>query len=262
VLFVQKEMVDVTWGQVALNLLMFQDLSWIKPNVIVGPLFGNSPLWSLSYEWWFYILYFPIVRWVPKSNSGLVYSLGLLAALSYVMFPNFLNRELMYFVIWWSGVVLARLYLDKEGIKLVRLFPVLSVLLGISVILGANAYLNYTGKGVGLSPVLELRHFLFSIVALLAALGWRSAGWFMFDQLLGWGIRLAPISYGVYISHYFMVSNATYLDGILPASFIIRFLVYMTVCLGFSYLVERVIYTKIKNAYLRASLARKTFLGH
>ena len=40
------------------NLLMVQDISFLKPNVICEPFLGNLPLWSLSYEWWFYLLFF------------------------------------------------------------------------------------------------------------------------------------------------------------------------------------------------------------
>lgn len=258
ILLWQQREIEVTFSQIVLNLLMLQDLAWIKPNVVVAPLFGNSPLWSLSYEWWFYMLYFPIMKWLPKKSSALVYGLGIAAALSYLIYPNFLNRELMYFVIWWSGVVLARLYVSKEGISIARLGTVFSVIAGICAILGLNAYLNYEGKGVGLSPVLEARHFVFTIVALLIALGWRRMHWFMFDRLLGVFAKLAPISFGLYISHYFLVSHATYLNDVLPESAVIRFLVYLIICLCFSYLVERVIYTKINNAYRNSSFATKS----
>jgi peptidoglycan/LPS O-acetylase OafA/YrhL len=251
ILYVQQSGVDVPWGQVVLNILMLQDLAWIKPNVIVAPLFGNSPLWSLSYEWWFYTLYFPIVHYFPRNSSKLVFAMGLLSALTYVVYPNFINRELMYLVIWWSGVVIARLYADERGVQLVRLLPVLVVLAIISIVLGLYAHMTYAGKGVGISPVLEVRHFTFSILALLFALGWKKINWFMFETLLGVFTRLAPVSFGIYISHYFLVTRATYLDGVLPASPIFSSLAYFTVCVGFSYLIERVIYVRINSAYRR-----------
>ena len=41
-------------------MLMLQDRSYAKPGVWVSLVGGNAPLWSLSYEWWFYMAYFPM----------------------------------------------------------------------------------------------------------------------------------------------------------------------------------------------------------
>jgi peptidoglycan/LPS O-acetylase OafA/YrhL len=38
------------------NVLCFQDIVSLKPNVISAYM-GNGVLWSLSYEWWFYIIF-------------------------------------------------------------------------------------------------------------------------------------------------------------------------------------------------------------
>lgn len=46
--------------ELVLNLLSLQDMSALKPGVIVDPFLGNGPLWSLSYEVFFYLL-FPLV---------------------------------------------------------------------------------------------------------------------------------------------------------------------------------------------------------
>jgi peptidoglycan/LPS O-acetylase OafA/YrhL len=40
------------------NIFMLQDINILKENVIVSPFLGNLPLWSLSYEWYFYFIYF------------------------------------------------------------------------------------------------------------------------------------------------------------------------------------------------------------
>jgi peptidoglycan/LPS O-acetylase OafA/YrhL len=39
------------------NLLMLQDFTDGKPGVLFGTFEGDLPLWSLSYEWWFYLMY-------------------------------------------------------------------------------------------------------------------------------------------------------------------------------------------------------------
>jgi peptidoglycan/LPS O-acetylase OafA/YrhL len=47
-----------TLSQVVGNMLMLQDSVSLKPDVITAPLF-SGPIWSLHYEWWFYISYYP-----------------------------------------------------------------------------------------------------------------------------------------------------------------------------------------------------------
>ena len=39
------------------NMLMLQDFENGKPAVICSPVYGNTPLWSLHYEWWFYMFF-------------------------------------------------------------------------------------------------------------------------------------------------------------------------------------------------------------
>jgi len=48
-----------TWLWLLGNLAMLQDVS-TKPGVWIEPFFGNSPLWSLSYEWLYYLIFFPL----------------------------------------------------------------------------------------------------------------------------------------------------------------------------------------------------------
>ncbi|MEY3826084.1 MAG: hypothetical protein RLZZ148_898, partial [Cyanobacteriota bacterium] len=40
------------------NIFMLQDIDIVKDGVWVNPFLKNYPLWSLSYEWWFYMLFF------------------------------------------------------------------------------------------------------------------------------------------------------------------------------------------------------------
>jgi peptidoglycan/LPS O-acetylase OafA/YrhL len=53
----QKAAADPEWNTLLGNIFMLQDVISLKPNVISAVYMGNGVLWSLSYEWWFYILY-------------------------------------------------------------------------------------------------------------------------------------------------------------------------------------------------------------
>lgn len=239
------------------NILMLQDVSSLKPNVIINTFLGNLPLWSLSYEWWFYMLYFPIVKFLKNKSSNFVYLIGICAAITYLFYPNFLNRELFYFVIWWSGVVLARVYVLNNEIKLINLKNLFVSLFIIIIILTLNVFLNYKGGTVGLSPILELRHFIFSFVIILVALGWYKFKWIGFDYTIGIFKRVAPISFGLYISHYFLISNASYLNAIILNKNI-KLIIYIINCILFSYLIERLFYPFVSKCFFRKAIILKT----
>jgi len=188
---------------------MLQDVKALKPNVIVEPYMGNTPLWSLSYEWWFYVLYFPAIKWVSNSvlRNRLVLVVTLLAASWYVTSPDFGSRLLMYFLIWWSGVVLSEQYLNNS-INYRNIFPILIALLGVISLLALNIFV-YSKSGaelrVGVHPVLEFRHFVFSILSIVCALAWRRVHWIGFNMIFKPFLMLAPISYTLYISHYYFL---------------------------------------------------------
>jgi len=97
------------------NIFMLQDFGTGKPGVWVSPLGGNTPLWSLSYEWWFYMMFFPIYRFVPvKCQLHIVALMSLVGFLTYSAAPNQASLFLFYFLIWWSGVEIARIYIDHK----------------------------------------------------------------------------------------------------------------------------------------------------
>jgi peptidoglycan/LPS O-acetylase OafA/YrhL len=71
---------------------MLQDVISLKPNVISAVYMGNGVLWSLSYEWWFYMLLSFYLK-VSESKINLwVTILTITATVSYLVYPFFLNR--------------------------------------------------------------------------------------------------------------------------------------------------------------------------
>src|SRR5882724_597468 len=106
------------WPTFVGNLLMLQDFALAKPNTWVDVYGGVSTLWSLSYEWWFYLLYFPICRRIPAPwQSRWVAAISLSQLAVYLIWPNFASRVLIYFSIWWVGVELARWYFAPSEIS-------------------------------------------------------------------------------------------------------------------------------------------------
>jgi peptidoglycan/LPS O-acetylase OafA/YrhL len=97
---------------------------------VYTPVWGtDGPLWSLMYEWWFYILYIPFC-WLFRKNkyltSILVFALWVLSN-EFNFQPALLSAVLSYFVAWYLGLLLADLLLDRSG----RVELILSYMLGI-----------------------------------------------------------------------------------------------------------------------------------
>ena len=198
------------------NLLMLQDWHKVKPNVLATPYMENNPLWSLSYEWWFYMLYFPLVSYVRNrvTRDFTIVTVCIVAAISYVYFPNFITRLLMYLIIWWAGVQLSDLFIDqaltlKRAILLTLGVPIITCVLFLSV---AEHKISGGNLTLGFHPFLEFRHLASAVVMITIELFWHRTRWRGFNTIFKPFLWLAPISYVIYISHIHIMAKATYLD--------------------------------------------------
>lgn len=258
--------VNPEWSTLFGNILMLQDIISQKPNVISPVYMGNGVLWSLSYEWWFYMLFFVLTEKIKPSKLNIwVYIITIIAALSYLIYPFFLNRIVMYFAIWWTGVQFADMYLKEEIYTFKSIKVYAYILVAIIAILGLNFYINFKytkiyDHSLVAFPFIELGHFVFVLLAMFVGIIWNKLNWFGFNKIFGVFKYLAPFSYGIYISHYYLVIEATYLDFI--NNKIIEYGIYIIIMFIFSYLLEVVVYTKIKNLLVGKSLANKYLLKH
>ncbi len=257
--------IPLNWKTLPGNLLMLQNLSdlWQQP-MLVTPFMNNVPLWTLSFEWWFYMLFFFVANQLGKKASGIVYTTGIFAAITYIVYPFFVNRELMYFVIWWAGTDAAKLYLEDANISIKNMAkPLLTLAIITLLLIGNVSFYRYKHPGQELlfatSPWVEVRHFGFALVALLIAIFWRKIKWFGFDYTLGLFQPLASISFALYISHWFMIAFASYLNNII-SNIYLRTGAYFIVCCLFCFLVERIIYPYLNKKILHLfSVQKKTF---
>ena len=239
------------WSSLFGNLFMLQDNITLKPNVLSGAYLANGVLWSLSYEWWFYMLFFLLANKIKEAllNKWVTY-LTINAAVTYLFYPFIINRIVMYFAIWWVGVRFATDYLAGVKITIRRMMPQAWLLLTIIGILCLNLFLHYSElKGYKYPavayPVIELRHFIFSALVLFGAVIWQNLKWFGYNAIFGIFKYLAPCSYVMYISHEYLVYQATYLRFI-HNSFI-EYLLYIVFMILFSYFLEVVIYNRIRK---------------
>ncbi|MCK1345788.1 MULTISPECIES: acyltransferase [unclassified Bradyrhizobium] len=186
------------------TLLGLQDISDLKPGVIVDPYLGNDPLWSLSYEAAFYFV-FPFVMWLWKRSSNRVeHGIGIASCAAYVIYvsaPNHWALVSSYFLVWWCGATIADRY--HRGERSYRsLGPPLYWLVALCSIAGISAvWIGF--RSLGTYPVLPFRHFavgLLLVVTIFSGLGARLAK--LLVPIAVFASSLASISYGLYVLHY------------------------------------------------------------
>ena len=165
-----------------LNVLMLQHS--------YGPLFGsNDPLWSLAYEFWYYLM-FPLAVQVffLKNRLLKVLSLGSFAAIAI-----FLNPQIsLYFTVWLLGVVIWH-------IKSERLSDVRYIGWGLTAVFVLAVTFSRYKEGFGSDLLLGL---VFSVIIL----------YFMTEpklhkkivEIINWRYHkfLADFSYSLYLLHF------------------------------------------------------------
>ncbi len=195
------------------NLIALQDRGNLLPGTICSPFMGNTPLWSLSYEIVFYLIYPAILPLYLSRPSWTTHAIGILSAvliIVHLILPSHFFLLPAYFLIWWTGAMMAEAYMSgKRGLLSIRV-PVGYLILTSSLWSGATAIaaLNETPLRFGWYPLLNLRHF--SAALLFATVGFGALG-----ASFVAGVRRLPqakisyvvaflssISYGVYVFHF------------------------------------------------------------
>ena len=236
------------------NILMLQDVTTQKPNVLFGVYLANGPLWSLSYEWWFYMIFFVLATYINNARLNFwVNVLTITAAVTYIFYPFTVNRFLMYFSIWWIGVRFATTYLDNKEFRLKDYLPYAGVLLTITVLMAINLLIHKSAiqnyKFIySAYPIIELRHFTFAFIMLISTLVWKQFSFVGFDQIFGVFKYIAPCSYVIYISHTYLVVEATYLKFLNNRA--LELGIYVAVLIAFSYFVEVFLYNKVRKVLI------------
>jgi peptidoglycan/LPS O-acetylase OafA/YrhL len=108
------------------NILFLQGL--------LVPVFGtNMPLWSLSYEFWYYVAFPFLAIALAAKHSNLRRILALLAVVALLMAGG--TSIASYFVIWLMGVVVAQLPLKMPAASLRWTIPSVTILLLMTIVL-------------------------------------------------------------------------------------------------------------------------------
>jgi peptidoglycan/LPS O-acetylase OafA/YrhL len=235
------------WSELFTTLASLQDISLLKPGVIADPFLGNDPLWSISYEVAFYLVFPFVLKAWTRNPHRVEMSVGAVCCASYITFvywPNHFSLVATYFLVWWCGAMAADAY-QRGGSNFWAFLPSLSWLALLCVIAGIAV--TVTGfRGVGYYPFLPFRHFAVALVFLVVfsnCLGATIAKWCA--VFAAPGAAIASISYGLYVLHHPLLVDSVRAQK--PNGFLIA----LVILLGFAYAVDRRF-----NAYLgrRATL--------
>ena len=198
--------VDPQWTQLVGNLLNLQDLNR-HPGVWFEIYQVNTPLWSLAYEWWFYMLFYFLYKKISFKNQRLgALVISMLGYISFEFIPNPLSLYASYFIIWWMGVELARWWLSKEPLAWKHLSFIILSYVSMLALMGVNLlYYHFLLKKsllFSFHPIIEIWHLLASGIFILLGLIWWKYRFIAFNYILRPFAILAPISYALYVAHF------------------------------------------------------------
>lgn len=183
-------------GAVATNLLLLQSLG------IHDGLTWNGPSWSISTEWWAYVLFALVCAWMGMRN-GLLLAVALAAP---ILLVN-LSRSGMDTTYDWGlircvfgfavGVACCRIY------RLAAPFAntpgrLTMTLLECAIVAAVIAYVSAAGT----SPMSFMAPFIFAAAVLIFAAEGGAVSRVFHSRPLKW---LGMVSYSIYLTHFFVV---------------------------------------------------------
>ena len=188
------------WGIALGNALFVQVF-------VVPPLGSNGPLWSLAYEWWFYVLF-------PLCALALAKGTRPLARLGYALAAGALAWAIgrlfvIYFLIWLLGALVS-VSRPIPRLSAWRWYPPLALLVGgaafAATATASRAHLLYYGWRGDLVVGLATALLLYAVVT-----GLRPSGWPRYQAL---ATGLAGFAYTLYLVHTpILVFASTWLRG-------------------------------------------------
>lgn len=202
------------------NIFFLQDLGRY-PNVIFTTWY-NAPLWSLSYEMYFYIAHFMLSK---LRNKNIYEIFIIISFLAYMIYPNKLAINGIYFIYYYIGILLA-----TNEIKRAKLITGILPIIGALMIIKISGYnKNYLILHWVLTPVLLM---IFLLTRRLFTFNWL--------RFFSSGAR---ISYGLYAFHFPLMVNLPELLNMNPSIFLFVIGTILTVILA--WILEVILHKKL-----------------
>lgn len=176
------------------NLAFLQTPAAVR-GVWFVPFAENGPLWSLSYEMFYYLSFPPIMMLrTPRTRLVVVGGLTLLGLAMTQVWPNPIASFTSAFLIWYLGVELADFYLS--GQTSVPWWYLTLVGVGILVVLGVRSSASLRSLVVGLL----FFHLGYALIAMQRR-GWRIPS-LLERAFVAPLVFVGGFSYGLYLLHF------------------------------------------------------------
>jgi len=237
---IQGEIVSLRPAQFAGNVAA---LVGTRPQWPIKPYLGNAPLWSLSYELWYYVAFFVFFLAMAARPLKVLRMWVLAVAVCGVVVAQLTEAPMplyaLLFVVWWLGVEFADEYarngrVTPKGQRWPLTLVVVVVCLWIPVV----AVWVRENRPVVLDeyPVTQLVQLGAALVVAVIALIWQRMRWVGFSRTVGFFRPLARISFGIYVFHYplLQVAEAKMYTG----QWITELLWVIPVTVGLAYLTD------------------------
>lgn len=185
------------------NVTSSHDLSRLFEALFLIPESGdwgtNGPLWSLKYEWWFYMIY-PLLWMISKVSIKAATGVMVAAfCLSFLLVSDWLTPARVIFssmIVWWLGALLADIYSGRLKVSL-WLVSLLIVLLPFGIFV--SEWVSQTSTAVP-DALIDVVWGLGFMGLIAACLGWQRRGGSL--KLLEWFKPIGDFSYSLYITHF------------------------------------------------------------
>jgi len=204
-------------------------------TIILPPLGSNAALWSLSYEFWYYVLFpFCCVLVFPLFKKQFNFSLSITALVVLILTAIIITRNIStYYIIWLVGLMPLFLNLKSRILKYV-----LFVIIGLYLVVGQkqiitvspwlsdfsfailfatwiasfnnekkeNYFYKFNERLAGFSYSLYLLHFPFMLLLLTLLFNYQGIGFKMVPSgisfLLFFLILISSILFSAFIAHF------------------------------------------------------------
>lgn len=241
-----------------LGNLFFMQTSKNVGDYWFSPYGLNGPLWSLSYEMFYYIMYPAFYRIIKAVNKKIkkidFYDLFLLiiipVSISSVLFRKLFFMPwfsfLTYFYIWYLGVYAANIYLKKTNKSGVKIFALLFFSVVLKIL---NIYLLHstTINNIFNSSLI----FLFGILAYKNVRYLRKIGFNQIERVLNFVFKEIGLgSYSIYIFHFPILAYITGNYNVNGFLLFILSLAIIFVCVVFEKFITRFNFKIFKLNYL------------
>jgi peptidoglycan/LPS O-acetylase OafA/YrhL len=208
-------------------------------SVYVAPWGMNGALWSLTFEWWFYMIY-PFFWWLTKRSitvaTGIMVGLYILSFFGSLWPIQLLQVVFSGMLCWWFGALLAEIYVGRLRISFWKIAPLSLLILVLAPITFLLPKL--------LPVVIQDTLWAMAFAGLLAiCFAWQRQGrsLHLLECLKPLGdISYTDISYTLYVTHFpILIFISGWLmarspDQTLPQN-ISWIFVGISVCLGVAY---------------------------